>query len=246
MSRNRCFTLIELLVVVAIIALLMAILMPTLSGARARTQRVKCQANLRTIGHAIEFYFADNRDMFPYAQFYGCLGYKGRALWHQPLGSQTPESLRPMNRYFGVEDDFGAGPQVELKRNDAFECPSDRGDAYAYFGLSGKYFLEHGTSYVYCSDSREIDMPSQPPMVPTFGILSCRDLRLTEVKHTAKKIVFQEPVFNPMLDPQDPRAQWHYSGRAHGNLLFSDGHVDFQFPQIFDPYVDPNDNQPYY
>ena len=51
-------------------------------------------------------------------------------MYHAPLGSQTPEHLRPMNRYFGVEDDtVGDGPQVERKRNDLFECPSDRGDA---------------------------------------------------------------------------------------------------------------------
>jgi prepilin-type N-terminal cleavage/methylation domain-containing protein len=52
------FTLIELLVVVSIIALLISILVPTLSTARIRTQRVKCSANLRGIGLAMMNYAA--------------------------------------------------------------------------------------------------------------------------------------------------------------------------------------------
>ncbi len=54
---DRCaFTLIELLVVVAIIVLLMSILLPTLSAAREQGKKVKCLANLRSIGSAMMSY----------------------------------------------------------------------------------------------------------------------------------------------------------------------------------------------
>jgi prepilin-type N-terminal cleavage/methylation domain-containing protein len=238
MSHRRAFTLIELLVVVAIITLLLAVLLPALHGARAQAKRVKCQANLRSIGHALQFYLADSRDIFPDAPFYGCLGYIGRSQYHALLGSQIPEHLRPMNAYFGVTYDMvGDGPQVVRKHNDLFECPADAGDAY--FKLPGKYFVEHGTSYTYASEIAEFP-------VPTFGVLSCRHLRLADIRYPAKKIVFQEPVFNPSFPLPDERANWHAIDRYHGNLLFADEHVEFQYTKIFDVTAVPNENEPYY
>ncbi len=65
-SRHRtAFTLIELLVVVAIIALLIAILLPSLGRAREQTKLVKCQSNLGQWGKAIIVYTAENNDYLP-------------------------------------------------------------------------------------------------------------------------------------------------------------------------------------
>jgi prepilin-type N-terminal cleavage/methylation domain-containing protein/prepilin-type processing-associated H-X9-DG protein len=63
---QRGFTLIELLVVVAILALLIAIMIPSLGQARARSRRVMCLTNQKAMGTAIYTYAATNDGYIPY------------------------------------------------------------------------------------------------------------------------------------------------------------------------------------
>ncbi|MCU0916850.1 MAG: prepilin-type N-terminal cleavage/methylation domain-containing protein [Planctomycetes bacterium] len=59
------FTLIELLVVISIIALLMAILMPTLQKVRKQTKHVMCRSNLKQWGLVWAMYLEDSNGKFP-------------------------------------------------------------------------------------------------------------------------------------------------------------------------------------
>jgi len=64
-GRGPGFTLVELLVIVAIIALLLAILMPTLNRARATARSAKCLTNVRNTGQAVNLYAMDSRGFLP-------------------------------------------------------------------------------------------------------------------------------------------------------------------------------------
>jgi len=57
---RRAFTLVELLVVIAVIAILVGVLTPALSGARAASRRVMCLANLRSLETAHWAYLIDH------------------------------------------------------------------------------------------------------------------------------------------------------------------------------------------
>ena len=59
--KRSSFTLIELLVVIAIIAILAALLLPSLSAARESARRIKCAANLKQISLASTMYANDNK-----------------------------------------------------------------------------------------------------------------------------------------------------------------------------------------
>lgn len=119
--RERAFTLIEVLVVVAIIALLVAILLPSLTRARDMSRSVVCQANVRQLMTAFVTYSIDNKGRFPgnrqdeYADWLG--------------GDNGPRS----QRVYGVNGNRGKQPEwgTIYKKymggmSDAYSCPDDK------------------------------------------------------------------------------------------------------------------------
>ena len=77
MRNKQGFTLIELWVTIVVIALLMSIIIPTLSKAKEQTKFVICQSNLRTYGIAGKLYTTENDGKFvdPWQSLYNsCQG----------------------------------------------------------------------------------------------------------------------------------------------------------------------------
>src|SRR5687768_3282949 len=74
-ARPRAFTLIELLVVVAILALLISILVPSLARARLAAKRTLCLSNIRSMEQAHWLYMTSNNGYLIEAGF----GHQGEA-----------------------------------------------------------------------------------------------------------------------------------------------------------------------
>jgi prepilin-type processing-associated H-X9-DG protein len=68
--RGPAFTIVELLVVIGIIAVLVCLLVPTLSSSREKANQAKCMANLRSIGQALTEYAQNNGGYLPWGFYH--------------------------------------------------------------------------------------------------------------------------------------------------------------------------------
>ena len=72
-AGNRAISLVELLVVIGIIAILIAILLPSISRAREQANRTRCENNIRQIGLALAVYVSDHGE-YPVLDATGVFG----------------------------------------------------------------------------------------------------------------------------------------------------------------------------
>jgi prepilin-type N-terminal cleavage/methylation domain-containing protein len=80
---RRAFTLVELLVVISIIALLMSLTLPALSGSRRQAKATVGFANMRSLGQVLAIYVNENHDTFlcPFRKDWGDSGPHAGTAW---------------------------------------------------------------------------------------------------------------------------------------------------------------------
>jgi len=153
------FTLIELLVVISIIVLLLSILLPSLTRARATAQAVVCLSNMRRLAVSMQIYLDSNRDMFPPDRLrwdpklppgdqpYIMVGkykrYRPRWIWY--LNEGMGYVINPYA--YETEEDFNQALEMD---NDYFICPSVKGEKYMRNIRNGAY----GFNYQYLANTR--------------------------------------------------------------------------------------------
>jgi prepilin-type processing-associated H-X9-DG protein len=124
-KKTKCFTLMELLVVIAVIALLLAVLMPSLRKAKEMAGRVVCASNERQLAAANHLY-ANNWD----EQFCPPM------MWNEnrpdaplPLAKDAYRRVNwltnPEFRKYMALDDTGNNAEMTVMPDDYF-CPADK------------------------------------------------------------------------------------------------------------------------
>jgi prepilin-type N-terminal cleavage/methylation domain-containing protein len=142
----RGFTILELLVVVTIIAVLVAILIPTFAAAKETAKIARCQANLRQLGLAFMSFGTDHWGKLPgcksqYTEGGGTLATTGGT---DPNNNEpalvTPENYWMSDWVAGTDKNYTSTSATDLANLTGFYAQPSKGTIYPYVS-SPKAFL---------------------------------------------------------------------------------------------------------
>jgi prepilin-type processing-associated H-X9-DG protein/prepilin-type N-terminal cleavage/methylation domain-containing protein len=228
MKRARtAFTLVELLVVIGIIALLISILMPALSKAKAQAMRISCASNLRAQGQGLAVYIHDTKYYPGHAMNQGGVTY---AVWPTRIRKALGRSgvgifWCPANEP-GFQWQTGGSPAA---------VASDQGFGYA----PGERRLDvFNTPFSYGYNDWGFARAQAPPVGTQRGLggdlwAGHLEMKASKVKKPSEMIAIadntSDSIWDFNIDPRfDQKNEW--PGKIHSNganVLFCDGHVQW-------------------
>ena len=218
-NRRQAFTLIELLVVIAVIAILAALLLPSLSSARDTSRKAGCISNLRQVGLAIQMYAHDFDGRIPFgpkappftspADLYPSTGAPTTLI---SLRSGAPVGLGLLLRdYLSTQSRVLFCPGSDQKIDTAAELSKVGTDQ-----AQGSYYYRHAGA------TRLFDAPDQPAIPPNLHLDNLGTNRNgLPIRALAIDSAFLCP---PELASFGVKSSTHHREKL-ANILYSDGHV---------------------
>ncbi len=254
--KRKGFTLIELLVVVAIIALLISILLPSLGRARELSKRAVCAANVRGIGQSCKVYANDFNEQWPISAAlkpgagYTRLGSVGKYI----LGTgavNTPPVMGPVadpsiGQCFWLLVRGGSTTAKQFICPSSSDAPDPKANPMSYFdfGDVASASVDRGAgnlSYGYQHPYGRFAVPSEgiDPSMPVAA-----DKGRSGV--TVLGLWSGTPVPPTLLENWTPDNWKGANSSAHSegegqNVLFMDGHASFEKKSACGTPRDPND-----
>lgn len=223
---RKAFTLVELLVVIGIIAVLISILLPSLSRARQAALGVACQSQLRQIGMGMELYCNEYRQAFPnFAQYNGDFNYSSPKWNGDPTLSPNYQYEANWRRwlfpYVGTPDAYQEPQVVGSVNAGVWHCTAD--DVYSAgvnegwrntvsYGGNGHLadFVNQAKGYTWFYVKRpRLTRSSERPMI--------WDIRYD----TNTSGIAATNIWNPQFENF---LSWRHNKAM--NVLYGDGHVE--------------------
>jgi prepilin-type N-terminal cleavage/methylation domain-containing protein/prepilin-type processing-associated H-X9-DG protein len=219
---KRGLTLIEVLVATAIIALLVAILLPSVGAARDQARRAVCLSNLSQLSLATTMYLDEQKDRF---WRYYVNRPEGRYWWFGLEPGGPPANTAGL-RHRPLVKAKGVLARYLRSIDDGLQCPAFPYDSAAYFPK----FAARSASYGYNLRLGPSNPSRKTPRRSDFA------------RRTASVFVFADGVhfdFNPGMNEghyidyvDDPAAPFaaggfgHYRHNGRAGVLLMDGHCD--------------------
>lgn len=218
---RRAVTMSELLVVFAVIALMLALLVPGLSEARERARRVQCMSNERQWGTALQMYRDENNDYLPTEGTYTDLDKPYS--WFNVLPPYL--KLQPYNEIEKIDKKITEFPQLHV-----WICPA-KSLTPAYKSSTGENQFHYGMNQVLDG------MGEHTPSVDTPGFKDMGEDPLPAkrfIRHPNTVFLFDIAPNSPAGSPRDVATEYYrwFDGsrvaKFHGdyaNFLCLDGVV---------------------
>lgn len=231
------FTLIELLVVISIISLLVAMLLPALSGARNAAMQTQCAANIRSVFQQVATYAVDNNDRQTpaYANHADPVKYQHPSFWHYMLidGGYTPTPSNLPSVASNAWYSYGF-------REGVYRCPSATNMIYASPSLSDTSVWPCGTDYAMSSRVSGNNHPSDSDASYTAWHSWANDIPdPSSVMMLTEGGGLYSGYAAVVRDSRD--CSYRHGGEAGiVNMVFFDGHVSYETVESFYTPIPPS------